>query len=326
MSDFNFDQFNGVGVGVGADATSELGMCQIPGIDSYRTKKKIEKKALKAERNAFAEILYETNHITGKNIHEHFSEFDFSNVVLDSNVDAFKRNYALSNNQILRIWNKHSGRGNIANCMHCGIRKISVPYMISNMTGNRHYIDDKNHNINASSFLPNAFLVFRSSEQKIVIDTAMEEIKSRSGTVEEAKAIWTGIKKDHYFGVDDIIGIVCYHCYNFNLEHGSYCLDIAKTEDNSYISGEVYVEHTYNYLIPFLIVKNRCIYNEKGMFCCNKVLSRESLTHCRPENLERVTNLISGKETIIQQKMVGYTDHMDLFVCGKHKAMFGSVP
>ena len=75
-------------------------------------------------------------------------------------------------------------------------------------------------------------------------------------------------------------------------------------------------------MIPFLITKNRCIYNENGSFCCKRVLCRDSLTHSNPENLERMIHLINGKESIIQQQMVDYADHMDLFICGKHKAYF----
>ncbi len=296
---------------------------QAPDPNSSRSKKKAIQAALKVEKEAFAAMLYETNHLTGKGLHEQFSEFDFENIVMDGNADTMKTTYALTNNQILKIWNKHSHRGNVADCMHCGIRKVTVPNIISNMTGNRRRIDEKNHSHNAASFLPNAFLVFRSTEQKAVIDTAMSEISSREGGIDEACAIWTGIKTEHNVGVADIIGIVCYHCYNFHL--AGNCMDAVVAEDNSQITTESYIENTYNYLVPFLISRNRCIHNSGGRFCCNKVISRDSLRNCLPENLEKVTQLINGKENIIRQRMAEHSGHMDLFICKRHLADFGCV-
>ena len=297
---------------------------QAPNPESNRSKKKANQAALKAEKDAFAAMLYETNHLTSKGLHEQFSEFDFTSVMMNTNADSFMDTYALTNSHIIKIWNRHSNRGNVANCMCCGVRKVSVPNIISRMTGNRHFNDKKNHPHNAASFLPNAFLVFNSTEQKAAIDGMMTEIRSREGTIEEARGVWTGIKAEHNVNVSEIISVVCYHCYNFNLMGN--CLDAVAAEDNSQITPEKYIESTYNYLVPFLIAKNRCIHNEDGRFCCNKVLSRDSLTHCKPENLERVTHLIDGKEEIIRQRMIGYTEHMELFVCNRHRVAFGCAP
>lgn len=293
---------------------------QVPNIESNRSKKKAIQAALKAEKDAFATMLYETNHLTGKGLHELFSEFDFTSVIMNTNADSFMDTYALTNGQIIKMWNIHSNRGNVATCMCCGVRKVSVPNIISRMTGNRHFNDKKNHPHNAASFLPNAFLVFNSTEQKAAIDETMAEISSREATIEEAHGVWTGIKAEHNINVSEIISVVCYHCYNFNLMGN--CLDAVATEDNSHITPEEYIDSTYNYIVPFLITKNRCIYNEDGRFCCNKVLSRDSLTNCKPENIEKVTHLINGKEGIIQQRMDGYTEHIELFVCNRHKAAF----
>lgn len=298
---------------------------QAPDPSSNRSKKRAEQEAQKAEKEAFAVMLYETNHITARNLHELLSEFDFANIIINSNVDIIKTTYAISNNQIRKIWDKHSGHGNVANCMCCGIRKISVPNVITHMFGDRqrrHKTDEKNHPFNASSYLPNAMFVFRSTAQKQFIDGVMEEIRSREGSIDEAKAVWTRIQGEHGVSIADIVGIVCYHCYNFHLGQGSICMDGHAGEDHSAITPDKFIEHTYNYLVPFLIGKNRCIYNEGGRFCCRNTLSRESLKNCKPENLERVTQLVNGKEIIIGQRMAGYTEHMDLFICGRHRAAF----
>lgn len=322
LTDINQD-LSGYDVHDGIDAASAAALALAPDMQHVHGPKRMSKKdVLLLKRQPFADALYETNHLTADRLADHFSEFDFCNIVMDTNADNYKKNYGLTKNQILKIWKTHSKNGNVANCMHCGIRKIGIPNFISGMTSDRRHTDEDNHPLNACKYLPNAFFVFRSTEQKQAIDAAMNKIRANQGTIDDARAVWSEIKTEYNTNAHDVIGIVCYHCYNFNLEKGEICMDCAPQEDHTDITDEAYIRHTYDYLVPFLIAKSKCIYNEKGWFCRGTVISKNSLTHCRPENVERVTELIEIKDKIIRDRMKDYNQYMDLFICKKHLCHF----
>jgi len=241
----------------------------------------------------YSNYLYQLNNITN-DLESHFNGVNLNNIVFN-NVDDIKNEYEINNSGMLKIWNFHAERRRQMYCQHCGIREVSVPNQISSMVRNR-----MNHHKSISKYLPNGIFVIRDNSQKLELDQMMLD-KNR----EEKKEIWKYLQAEMNVNKKDLFNVVCYDCYN-------YPKDITPTTNI-----EEYTQALYKYIVPYLIIKNKCLFNCKGSFCSKEVFGSNmfNYTDISPETKEEYLNI---KKEIIKNNLTGYNNNKNLFICYKH--------
>lgn len=257
----------------------------------------------KEEYHIFTQLLYKMNEITNS-LELNFNNIEIVNNVYN-NIPQVRDIYGVNNASLMKIWNHYSDRKKQMYCQHCGIREVSVPNQICSMMRNRF-----NNNKSISKYLPNGLFVFKDNSQKNELDKLMFEKNN-----DEKKEIWNHLKENMNIEKKDLFGVVCYDCYNYHINDVS--LNISQNDINENINIEQYTQKLYTYIVPYLIFKNKCIYNSNGCFCSRDVFGSDKFDYSEIAN-DIKDQYLHLKKEIIKNKLNGFTSNKNLFICNKH--------